>query len=77
MEVGSITPGKSTGLSCGKGQTHSEDWEWKGGEFRYLQHQWSVGCLNSRSNQNLLDWKAISPIPVRTRGMWDSFLANL
>lgn len=25
--------------------------------------------LNSGSNQNLLDWKAISPIPVRTQGM--------
>lgn len=25
--------------------------------------------LNPGSNQNLLDWKAISPIPVRTQGM--------
>lgn len=25
--------------------------------------------LNSGSNQNLLDWKAISPIPARTQGM--------
>lgn len=25
--------------------------------------------LNSGSNQNLLDWRAISPIPVRTQGM--------
>lgn len=25
--------------------------------------------LNSGSNQNLLDWKAISPIPVHTQGM--------
>lgn len=55
MEVGSNTPGKSTGLSCMKGQTHSEDWEWKGGEFRYLQHRWCGDFLNSGSNQNLLD----------------------
>lgn len=74
MEVGSITSGKSTGLSCRKGQTHSEDWEWKGGEFRYLQHGWHGDFLNSGRNQSLLDWKAISPIPIWTRGMWASFL---
>lgn len=49
MEVGSIARGKSTGLSCRKGQTHSEDWEWKG-EFRYPQHGWHGDFLNSGSN---------------------------
>lgn len=59
--MSSITPGKSTGLSCRKGQTHSEDWEWKGGEFRYLQHGWHGDFLNSGSNQLCWTGKQFPP----------------
>lgn len=67
MEVGNITPGHRTFLK--KGQTHSEDQEWKGGGFRYLQRGWCGDCFKFRKQPKSIGLESNFPIPVRTQGM--------